>query len=267
MLEAMREALKNRLSNDPKTTLLGQDIEDPKGDVFGLTRGLSQTYPEQINNAPLAENTILGVSTGQALAGGNPVAFMQFADFLPVAYTHIISEIGPMYWRTNGQWECPVLIMSISGGYRPGLGPYHAQTMEAICAHAPGMDVFMPSTAADAAGLLNAIAESGRPSVFLFPKSLINDRSNTTSADIDQHYVPIGKARVARVGQDITLVSWGGAMPVCERTAEALNQGRRLGRGGGPGQSRVGDEMRLDRPVADPQDPAHELGARALAAE
>ncbi|QBG48736.1 beta-ketoacyl-ACP synthase 3 [Verrucomicrobia bacterium S94] len=224
MLEAMREALKHRLSNDRKTTLLGQDIEDPKGDVFGLTRGLSRTFPEQVSNAALAENTILGVSTGQALAGGKPVAFMQFADFMPVAYNHILSEIGAMYWRTNGQWEAPVLIMSISGGYRPGLGPYHAQTMESICAHIPGVDVFMPSTAADAAGLLNAIAESGRPSVFLFPKSLINDRSNTTSADIDKHYVPIGKARVTRVGQDITLVSWGGSMPVVERTAEALKE-------------------------------------------
>jgi 2-oxoisovalerate dehydrogenase E1 component len=222
MLEAMRETLKARLSKDRKTTLLGQDIEDPKGDVFGLTRGLSKTFPEQVHNAALAENTILGVATGRALAGGRPVAFMQFADFLPVAYNHILSEIGAMHWRTNGQWESPVLIMSIAGAYRPGLGPYHAQTMEAICAHVPGVDVFMPSTAADAAGLLNAIAESGRPSVFLFPKSLINDRTNTTSADVEQQYVPIGKARIARAGQDITLVSWGGAMPVCERTAEAL---------------------------------------------
>ncbi len=222
MLEAMRETLKARLAKDPKTTLLGQDIEDPKGDVFGLTRGLSQEFPTQISNAALAEDTILGVSTGQALAGGHPIAFMQFSDFLPVAYSHIHSEIGAMYWRTNGQWESPVLIMSISGGYRPGLGPYHAQTMESICAHVPGVDVFMPSTAADAAGLLNAIAESGRPSVFFFPKSLINDRSNTTSADVEKQYVPIGKARIARTGSDLTLVGWGGTMPICERTAEAL---------------------------------------------
>jgi 2-oxoisovalerate dehydrogenase E1 component len=223
MLEAMRETLKARLSGDRKTTLFGQDIEDPKGDVFGLTRGLSQTFPIQVKNAPLAENTILGVATGRALAGGHPIAFMQFADFLPVAYSHIISEIGAMYWRSNGQWECPMLIMSIAGAYRPGLGPYHAQTMESICAHVPGVDVFMPSTAADAAGLLNAIFESGRPSIFLFPKSLINDRSYTTSADVEKQYVPIGKARVARIGQDITLVSWGSSMPVCERTAEALS--------------------------------------------
>jgi 2-oxoisovalerate dehydrogenase E1 component len=222
MLEAMRETLRSRLASDAKTSLLGQDIEDPKGDVFGLTRGLSQAFPERVHNAPLAENTILGVATGQALAGGHPVAFMQFADFLPVAYNHLFSEIGAMHWRTNGQWESPVLVMSIAGAYRPGLGPYHAQTMESICAHIPGIDVFMPSNAADAAGLLNAIFESGRPSVFLFPKSLINDRTHTTSADVEKQYVPIGRARVTRAGQDITIVSWGGSMPVCERTADAL---------------------------------------------
>ncbi|MEE9369681.1 MAG: beta-ketoacyl-ACP synthase 3 [Pontiella sp.] len=222
MLEAMRDTLKAQLSKSQKVTLLGQDIEDPKGDVFGLTRGLSQLFPKQVNNAALAENTILGASTGQALAGGYPVAFMQFSDFLPVAYNHILSEIGAMHWRTNGQWDSAMLIMSISGGYRPGLGPYHAQTMESICAHVPGVDVFMPSTAADAAGLLNSIFESGRPSVFLFPKSLINDRSKMTSADVEKQYVPIGKARITRAGQDITLVSYGGSIPVCERTAEAL---------------------------------------------
>ena len=222
MLEAMRETLRARLSSDRKTTLFGQDIEDPKGDVFGLTRGLSSDFPAQVRNAPLAENTILGTATGRALAGGHPVAFVQFADFMPVAYNHILSEIGAMYWRTNGQWEVPVLVMAIAGGYRPGLGPYHAQTLESICAHVPGVDVFMPSTAADAAGLLNAFFESGRPGVFLFPKSLVNDRSNTTSPDVEKQYVPIGKARVARTGGDITLLGWGGTMPVCERTAEAL---------------------------------------------
>ena len=111
-----------------------------------------------------------------ALRGEHPVAFMQFADFLPVAYNHLLSEIGAMYWRTNGQWETPMTVIAIAGAYRPGLGPYHAQTLDGILAHIPGIDVVMPSTAADAAGLLNALALS-TPSVFLFPKSLINDRS------------------------------------------------------------------------------------------
>lgn len=224
MLEAMRSTLHHQLQTAPATLLFGQDIEDPKGDVFGLTRGLSQAFPTQVKNSPLAENTILGVATGWALTGRRPIAFMQFADFLPVAYNHLLSEIGAMYWRTNGNWEAPVTLMAIAGAYRPGLGPYHAQTLESICAHIPGLDVFMPSTAADAAGLLNAIEHSQRPSLFLFPKSLINDRQRTTSADISNHYVPIGKARVKRVGQDLTLLSWGSTMPHCEKAAESFAQ-------------------------------------------
>ena len=106
---------------------------------------LSSNFPKQVRNSALAENTILGVSTGLALAGKKPIAFMQFSDFLPVAYNHLLSEIGAMYWRSNGQWNAPVTVMAIAGGYRPGLGPYHAQTLESICAHIPGIDVFMPS--------------------------------------------------------------------------------------------------------------------------
>ena len=222
MLESMRIALKEQLRSNPSTLLFGQDIEDPKGDVFGLTRGLSREFPEQVRNSPLAENTILGVATGWALTGKRAIAFMQFADFLPVAYNHLLSEIGAMYWRTNGEWESPITIIAIAGAYRPGLGPYHAQTLESICAHIPGIDVFMPSTAADAAGLLNAIECSGRPSLFLFPKSLINDRLRTTSADISNHYTPIGKATIQRVGQELTLVSWGSTMPICEATGEVF---------------------------------------------
>ena len=209
MLEAMRETLRFQLKASNEIILLGQDIEDPKGDVFGLTRTLSTEFPKQVRNSALAENTILGVSTGLALAGKKPIAFMQFSDFLPVAFNHLISEIGAMYWRTNGQWDSPVNIIAIAGGYRPGLGPYHAQTFESICAHIPGIDVIMPSTAEDAAGLMNAISESNRPSIFLFPKSLINDRSRMTSSDINNHYVPIGKAKISRIGQDLTMVSWG----------------------------------------------------------
>ena len=222
MLEAMRESLRHQLNISHNTILLGQDIEDPKGDVFGLTRTLSSNFPKRVRNSALAENTILGVSTGLALAGKKPIAFMQFSDFLPVAYNHLLSEIGAMYWRSNGQWNAPVTVMAIAGGYRPGLGPYHAQTLESICAHIPGIDVFMPSTAEDAAGLLNAISESNRPSLFLFPKSLINDRSRMTNSDISNHYVPIGKAKISRVGQDLTIVSWGSPMPLCEKVGEAF---------------------------------------------
>jgi 2-oxoisovalerate dehydrogenase E1 component len=222
MLEAMRAVLRNRLGTDADVYLYGEDIEDPKGDVFGLTRGLSTAFPGQVVNAPLSEATIVGAAIGQALVGKKPVACIQFADFMLPAFNQIAAELGAMWWRTKGQWECPVILMAICGAYRPGLGPYHAQTFDATFAHIPGLDVFMPSTAPDAAGLLNAAFESGRPTVFLFPKNLINDRSVTAAADAAQQFVPIGKARVTRPGRDLTIVSWGSTVPLCEKTAEAL---------------------------------------------
>ncbi|MDD3277110.1 MAG: beta-ketoacyl-ACP synthase 3, partial [Kiritimatiellales bacterium] len=222
MLEAMRDVLRTRLGSDKSIYMYGEDIEDPKGDVFGLTRGLSTAFPGQVINAPLSESTIVGAAIGQAFTGKKPVACIQFADFMLPAFNQIASELGAMWWRTNGQWECPVILMAICGAYRPGLGPYHAQTFDATFAHIPGLDVFMPSTAPDAAGLLNAAFESGRPTVFLFPKNLINDRSNASAADAASQFIPIGKARVTRPGKDLTLVSWGSTMPLCEKTAEAM---------------------------------------------
>ncbi|QHI68271.1 beta-ketoacyl-ACP synthase 3 [Tichowtungia aerotolerans] len=224
MIEAMRSVIRARLDSDPDAYFYGEDIEDPKGDVFGLTRGVGKDFPKQVVNSPLSEATIVGAAIGQSLTGKKPVACIQFVDFMLPAFNQIAAELGAMWWRTNGQWECPVTVMAICGGYRPGLGPYHAQTFDATFAHIPGLDVLMPSTAADAAGLLNASFESGRPTIFLFPKNLINDRSVCCADNAAEQFVPIGKARVTRPGKDLTIVSWGSTMPLCEKTADALEE-------------------------------------------
>ena len=222
MLEAIRGVFRQRMDEDPSIYLYGQDIEDPKGDVFGLTRGLTEAFPKQVKNAPLAEATIVGTAIGRAMAGGRPVAFLQFADFLPLAFNQIISELGSMYWRTAGASQCPVIVMITCGGYRPGLGPFHAQTLEAIAAHTPGVDVFMPATAGDAAGLLNAAFDSGRPTLFFYPKSCLNDRQMTTSTDVRQQRAAIGRARKIRNGSDLTFVAWGNTVSRCEQAAQVL---------------------------------------------
>lgn len=224
MLEAIREVLKHRLETDARVTLYGEDIEDPKGDVFGLTKGLSTAFAGRVVNSPLSESTIVGTSIGCALAGGRPVAFLQFADFLPLAFNQIISELGSMYWRTDGAWQCPVIIMAACGGYRPGLGPFHAQCLESIVVHTPGIDVMMPSTAGDAAGLLNAAFESGRPTFFFYPKSCLNlsNLLHTTSTDVSTQLVALGAARLERFGDDITFIAYGNTMELCRRAADAL---------------------------------------------
>jgi len=224
MLEAMREVLKNRLSWDPKVTLFGEDIEDPKGDVFGVTKGLSQAFPGRIQNSPLAESTIVGVAVGQALAGAHPVGFLQFADFFAIAYNQIFAELGSMYWRTDGGWTAPVILMVSCGGFKPGLGPFHASSMESIAAHTPGIDVFLPATAGDAAGLLNAAFESKRPTIFFYPKSCLNDRSQSTSRDVARQLAAIGIGRKHRDGEHITFICWGNTLNLSLKAADALAQ-------------------------------------------
>lgn len=222
MLEAIRAVLQHRMAQDERVTLFGEDLEDPKGDVFGITRGLSKLYPGRVLNSALSESLILGVSIGRALAGGRPVAFLQFADFLPIAYNQIFAELGSMFWRTDGGWQVPVIVMVTAGGYRPGLGPFHASTLEALVTHTPGVDVFMPSTAGDAAGLLNAAFESKRPTIFFYPKNQLNDRTVATSGDIERHLIPLGTARRILHGNDLTIVAYGNTVPLACRAAETL---------------------------------------------
>jgi 2-oxoisovalerate dehydrogenase E1 component len=225
MLEAMREVLRAQLGADPRVTLYGEDIEDPKGDVFGLTRSLTRAFPTQVKNSALTESTIVGVSIGRALAGGRPVAFIQFADFVPLAFNQIAAELGSIFWRTEGGWRCPVIIIAPCGGYRPGLGPFHAQTFESVLAHVPGIDVVMPSSAADAAALLNAAfanQASGRPTVFLYPKVCLNDPAVSARAAALSELLQPGSARFVTHGDDLTLVTWGGTTTLCLKAVRAL---------------------------------------------
>ncbi|MCC7374785.1 MAG: hypothetical protein IT581_09020 [Verrucomicrobiales bacterium] len=226
MLEVMREVLRRHLDSDSRVTLFGEDIEDPKGDVFGLTRGLSGAFPDQVKNSALTESTILGVSVGRGLAGGRPVACIQFADFLPLAFNQIACEMGTIYWRSAGGYRAPVIVLAPCGGYRPGLGPFHAQNFESVIVHMPGIDVVVPATAADAAGLLNAAfanQKPGRPTVFLYPKVCLNDPALAAPISSLDEVIQPGSARRVTSGDDLTLVAWGSTVPLAMRAQHILS--------------------------------------------
>jgi 2-oxoisovalerate dehydrogenase E1 component len=224
MRDAMRGVLAEHLERNPDVVLIGQDIEDPKGDVFGVTKGLSSRFPTRVRNAALSEATIVGTAIGRALAGQRPVAFIQFADFIPLALNQVISELATMSWRTNSGWNVPIVLMVSCGGYKPGLGPFHAQTFEGILAHLPGINVVMPSSAGDASGLLNNALTSDRPTVFLYPKALLNAPDRATSNDLEHHYVPFGLAKLVNEGADLTLVSYGNCLPLCSKVVDILSE-------------------------------------------
>ncbi|MDA3956699.1 thiamine pyrophosphate-dependent enzyme, partial [Oceanispirochaeta sp.] len=222
MIEALRETLRFQISRNPGVELLGEDLEDPKGDVFGVTKTLSQEFPGRVQNSPLTESTIIGLSVGRALAGKHPVAFLQFADFLPIAFNQLWAEAGSMFWRSDGGWQCPMIVMVSCGGYKPGLGPFHASSMEAVAAHIPGIDVVMPSTAGDAAGLLNAAFESKRPTIFFYPKACLNEAMSRTSGDVSRQLVPLGIARKHSEGDHISFVTYGNPVKLCVKAADTL---------------------------------------------
>jgi 2-oxoisovalerate dehydrogenase E1 component len=221
MAEALRETLKVQMESDSRVSLYGEDIEDPKGDVFGITRGLSTAFPERVRNSPLAEATIVGTAIGQALAGGRPVVFLQFADFIPIAFNQIATELASMAWRTNNTWKAPVILMISCGAYRPGLGPFHAHTFESTLAHIPGLDVAMPSSAADASWMLQSAFYSERPTIILYPKAILHERSSAENIYLGST-PSAGKAISLCKGNDLTLVAWGNTVAIARQVAEML---------------------------------------------
>jgi 2-oxoisovalerate dehydrogenase E1 component len=220
----LRRALNNTLhyllETDPRVFLFGQDIEDPKGDVFGVTKGLSTHFPGRVENSPLAEATILGTGIGRALAGERPICFLQFIDFMGPGLNQIISELSTLYWRSKGEWQAPLLILAPVGAYRAGMGPWHSQTGEGTLGHIPGIDIVMPAHPEDAVETLLQAFHSDRPTVYLYPKILLNRRyplADLAGTSARDH-------RLHREGKDLTLVGWGGTVDLCKEAANRLHE-------------------------------------------
>ncbi|HNL69696.1 MAG TPA: thiamine pyrophosphate-dependent enzyme, partial [Leptospiraceae bacterium] len=223
MAQCIELVLEQEMKGNDRIYLYGEDIEDPKGDVFGITRGLSGKFPGHVRNSPLAEATIVGSSVGRALAGDLPVAAIQFIDFVGPALNQLFNEVITIYWRSAGQWNCPILILSPYGAYAPGIGPWHSQTNEALFAHMPGLHVVIPSSPADAAGLLRFSLRCQRPVLFLYPKRLLHTAENTVEIPPEDCMVPFGRASVLRRGKDVTLVTWGNCVSICLSAASVAH--------------------------------------------
>jgi 2-oxoisovalerate dehydrogenase E1 component len=151
--------------------VFGEDIEDPKGGVFGFTKGLSSKYPERVRNSPLAEATIVGTAVGLAAMGYRPVFEIQFIDFITPGFHQLVSQIATLRWRSKGEWKCPLVIYSPYGAYLPAGGMWHSQSNDGWWAHTPGIRVAIPSTPEDIAGLFWAAIQDDDPTMFLIPEA------------------------------------------------------------------------------------------------
>ena len=219
MVEAVNDALHVELERDDTVMVMGEDV-GRAGGVFRATAGLRDRFgPERCVDTPLAEAGIMGTAIGLCMAGWRPVCELQYDAFSYPALDQLINHVGRYRWRTGGAMEFPRTVRRpYGGGVRaPEL---HDDSPETYYVHTPGVKVAVPSTAADAKGLLAAAIRDPDPVVVLEPK--LHYRTARGQVPEGEHVVPLGTARVAREGSDLTLVAYGSMVPLAERAADAL---------------------------------------------
>jgi 2-oxoisovalerate dehydrogenase E1 component len=219
MVDTINATFHAALRKSREVVFFGQDIEDPKGGVFSLTKGLSTRAPEQVFNSPLAESTIFGVAVGMAAYGKRPVFEIQFTDYIWPGFNQLVTHLSTLHWRSNGEWQAPAVIYAPYGAYLPGGALWHSQTNESALAHFPGLQIAVPSTAADAAGLFWTAMHANSPSLILIPKHLM---WHPGKLDGPVQPVPFGKAAVRREGDALTVVTWGNGTEVVQQALELL---------------------------------------------
>jgi len=217
LVQAVCDAMRVEMRRDPDVIVLGEDV-GKAGGVFRATEGLYGEFgPERVIDTPLAEAGIVGAAIGMALYGLKPIAEIQFADFIYPAYDQIISELAKFRYRSGGQYACPVVIRAPYGGGIKG-GPYHSQSAEAYFCHTPGLKVAVPSTPYDAKGMLIAAIRDPDPVIFFEPKRLY--RAFREEVPEGDYTVPLGRARLAREGEDVSLFAYGAMLPEALAAAE-----------------------------------------------
>src|SRR5215813_4647068 len=214
-LEAIRAAQSRALRDDPRVFIYGQDV-GAFGGAFKATKNLAEQFPGRVLDSPISEDAILGMAVGAAIEGMRPIVEMQFADFSTVAFNQIVNQAATLFWRANV--PCPITIRLPSGG-TSGSGPFHSQSMEAIYAHYPGLVVMTPATVEDAYSMLLEAVAIDDPVIFCEHKLLYR---HLKAEKLPNEATPVGKARIARPGRDITLVAYSAMVHEALAVADEL---------------------------------------------
>lgn len=219
---AINQALHQEMARDPTVMVMGEDV-GRSGGVFRVTVGLQERFgADRVVDTPISEAGIVGTAVGLCLSGMRPVCELQFDAFSFPALNQIITHVSRYRWRSRGTAPMPMVIrIPCGGGVRaPEL---HSESPEAYYCHTPGLVVVMPSTPADAKGLLASAIRSPDPVIFFEPKKLYRHLSGEVP-ERDDFLVPLGKARHVRKGSDVTLVAWGAMVEIANAAAELLIQ-------------------------------------------
>src|SRR5438034_3051157 len=214
-LDAIREAQARALEDDPRVFIYGQDV-GAFGGAFKATKNLAREFPGRVIDSPISEDAMMGMAVGAAIGGMRPIIEVQFADFSTVGFNQVVNQAATLHWRTNV--PCPITIRLPTGG-TPGGGPFHSQTMESIYAHYPGLVVMTPATVEDAYSMLLEAVAIDDPVIFCEHNLLYY---HLKADKLPTEAMPVGKARIARAGRDLTLVAYSAMLHEALAVAEEL---------------------------------------------
>ena len=203
--DAIREALLEEMVRQPGMVIIGEDIL-PGGGTFGIHQGMGERFAGRLFEAPISEAAIVGVALGAAMTGGPAVAEIMYSDFMTVCMDEIVNQAAKIRYMTGGQARVPLVIRS-PYGMTKGIAAQHSQSLEAWYAHVPGLRVAMPTTPADAKGLLKSALRGEDPVIFLEHKLLYGTKGQVP--DGDDWLVPLGRAALVRAGVDLSIVATG----------------------------------------------------------
>ena len=218
-LEAVRQGIWEEMERDPTVFCLGEDI-GIYGGAFKVTDGFIDRFgPERVIDTPIAESAIVGAAFGASLTGMRPVAEFQFMDFIGCAFNQIVNMVAKAHYRWGA--PAPLVIRGPSGGNVHG-GPFHSQNPEMWFVHAPGVKVVCPATPYDAKGLIKASIRDNNPVIFFEHKYLY--RRIKEEVPGEDYIVPLGKARIAREGRDLSIITYAAMVYTALEAAETLSK-------------------------------------------
>jgi len=219
-LEALKDGLAEEMARDDRVFVLGEDV-GAFGGAFKVTEGLQQRFGEdRVIDTPIAETAIVGAAAGAAHMGLRPVCEMQFIDFISCAYSILTNYVATARYRAG--LATPMVVRGPSGGYVRG-GPFHSQNPEAAFLHTPGLKIVAPATARDAKGLIKAAIRDEDPVLYFEHKYLYRRIKEDLPAG-EEVLTPIGQARVAREGRDLSIIAWSAMLWKSLEAAEKLER-------------------------------------------
>lgn len=215
--EAIRDGMRVEMKRDPSVFIWGEDV-GKFGGCFGVTSGLVTEFPDRVVDTPISETAIVGAAVGAAAAGLRPIAEIMFVDFMGVCMDELFNQAAKMRYMFGGKAKIPMVLRTPCGAGM-GAAAQHSQSMEAWFTHIPGIKTVMPSTPADAKGLMAAAVRDDNPVVYIEHKQLLGVKGEVPEGE---YYIPLGKADIKREGADVTIVAWSWMVHKALAAAEAL---------------------------------------------